>query len=158
MDIREVFWGDNKRKILTIFTFMVLILIIVALILTFNNKTSCTDYSCFQKAMSSCDKADYINQDSLASWGYTILGERDGECSVRVKLLDAKEGDLGIEKFVGMSMDCSYSLGVVAYPEKKLDNCHGRLKEELQGVVIEKLYKYIISNLGQVSESIKNAV
>jgi hypothetical protein len=30
--------------------------------------------------------------------------------------------------------------------------CHGKLKEDLQGLVIEKLHGYIIKNLGDIKQ------
>ena len=41
------------------------------------------------------------------------------------------------------------------YPEKDLDSCKGELKENLQSVIIENLYKYIIDNLGEISEELR---
>jgi hypothetical protein len=75
-----------------------------------------------------------------------------------VTLLQAKKGDLGLDKLAGYSMICSYPVGVTNYPEKDLGACTGRLKEELQGILIKKLYAYILANLGQVNESLHSVI
>ena len=42
-----------------------------------------------------------------------------------------------------------YPKGIPIYPEKDLSKCHGRLKEELQAIIINKLHTYIIENIGE---------
>lgn len=114
----------------------------------------CTNFGCFQIRMQECKAATFINEESEASWGYRIRGVYGHECRVDVILLNAKEGELGFREFEGNAMACYYDLGVVAYPEKNLDACHGELKENLQSVLIERLYKYIVANLGQIREEV----
>ncbi len=52
----------------------------------------------------------------------------------------------------GESIRCYYDLGVAGFPEKNLAACHGPLKEALQDLVIKKLYKYVVANLGEIKE------
>jgi len=106
--------------------------------------------------MEKCSKARYVNDAPEASWRYTILGEKDGACNIEVKLIQAKQGELGLEALMGYSMGCESRIGAAGYPEKNLENCHGRLKEELQGVMINKLYGYILQNVGKINESLSD--
>jgi len=157
MELKEVLESDRGRwAIVSIAVVVILVAVIVYLLLLGGRK--CGDYSCFKDSMASCSKAEYINEMPEASWGYTVLGSSNGQCTIRVKLLQAKQGVIDMTQLGGYYMDCSYPIGISTYPESDLSKCHGRLREELQNVVIKKLYAYIIENIGQVGESLRNAV
>lgn len=132
---------------------MILVVAVLALHYTFV-PANCVDYTCFQAHMAKCEPAVYINEEREASWKYEVLGTADDKCDVDVTLLSAKEGDIDLRKYEGTEMTCSHILGVSGYPEKNLGACRGTLKEGLQEVVIEKLYKYIVVNLGEIREEI----
>lgn len=157
MDIREVL-GSKRGKLAIILFIVALALLAYAIYSTFYKGAECANYSCFQKNMASCTKASYISEQPEASWGYNIIGSSGGNCVTRVNLLQAKTGNAEIAGLRGYYMDCTYPLGVTTYPEKNLDNCHGRLKEELQGILINKLYSHILQNIGQINEGLKSAV
>ena len=149
----------SKRKI--IIAILIVAFIVVASLLVYNNLfylKQCNNFECFQNAMSSCTRASYVNEEPEASWGYKIQGKSGDDCVIDVKLLQAKQGELGIDKLQGYDMSCYYSRGAKAYPEKDLDKCHGRLKEELQSIIIKKLHTYVIENLGKFDESLNKAV
>ena len=55
-------------------------------------------------------------------------------------------------------MSCFYDFGIAEYPEKDLSKCHGRLKEELQRIVIEKLHSHILENLGKIEAGLDLAI
>jgi hypothetical protein len=157
MELREAL-GSTRGKIAITLFIATLVFLGFAIYTTFYQGEQCANYSCFQKNMAACTKASYISEQPEASWGYNLVGLNGGNCVVNVKLLQAKKGTLDITGLRGYSMDCSYPNGIATYPEKNLDNCHGRLKEELQGVLINKLYAHILQNLGQISEGLKSAV
>lgn len=157
MNIKEMLESTRGKVAIVLFV-AALIFLCFAVYTTFYQGEQCVNYSCFQKNMAACTSASYISEEPEASWGYNIVGINGGNCVVKVKLLQAKKGDLEISGLRGYSMDCSYPRGIATYPEKNLDNCHGRLKEELQGVLINKLYAHILQNLGQISESLRSAV
>jgi hypothetical protein len=48
-------------------------------------------------------------------------------------------------------MICSLERGVVIAPESSLDDCAGELKEGLQDLVISRLHKYIVQNIGKIN-------
>ena len=138
---------------------ILIILLVVSLILAVNfsffQKKRCENYSCFQDAMKKCDKTIFINDAEEATWRYEIKEIKDSECNVNVKLLQIKRGDVSFEKLNGLDMDCSYLKGISTYPEKSLEKCHGRLKEELQTAMIKKLYNYILNSVGKIGEKLE---
>lgn len=156
MEEKEEFIAKYKWQL--VLGAVVIIAVIFASYFTFVKPISCTTYACFQENMASCNKATYINEDPEASWRYTIIGKESGECKIEVILLQAKKGDLELDLLKGYGMECIYPIGVVNYPDADLGACSGRLKEELQGIVIKKLYSYILDNLGQLDESLKSAI
>ena len=54
----------------------------------------------------------------------------------------------------GKDMVCYLPLGVVATPENNPNICTGKLKEEMQSLIIQKLHEYIVQNLGEISNEI----
>lgn len=145
----------KKDSVIIILVLLIALAAAFALYFTFK-PTSCAGYTCFQDYMASCARAQYINEEPEASWQYTILRRARESCEIRVTLLQAKEGDLSLAGFEGHSMDCTYPLGVVAYPDKDMARCHGLLKEDLQGLIIEKLHAYILNNLANVKDTLQN--
>ena len=59
-----------------------------------------------------------------------------------------------MEKLSGFNMVCTFPEGISTYPERDIERCHGRLKEELQKIVINRLHKYLIENLGEIEENL----
>lgn len=127
---------------------------IAAFYMSFYKTDRCNSFECFQQEMRECKKVSYINDDSQASWEYSIVGKKERLCMVRVELVNAKEGSLEIDKLIGDDMLCGYPIGVGTYPEKDLKRCHGALREGLQEIMIKKLHTYIIENLGQINSSL----
>jgi hypothetical protein len=138
---------------LVILVVIAVVLIVLAVQATFFHAPRCQTFECYEEYMKQCGRAQYLNDGEEATWRYSILGVQDGACVVEVTLLQPKEGDLGIDKLSGYSMECGFPKGVVAYPEKDLENCHGRLKEEMQSILIKKLHTYIVDNIGEINET-----
>lgn len=133
---------------------MILIVGAVALYATFT-PVRCNDFTCFEAHMAKCRPATYVNDlEKEASWKYKIMGTSNKKCDIEVTLLIAKESNLDLRLYEGDVMACSYPIGVSGYPEKNLAACNGDLKEGLQSIVIEKLYKYIVTNLGDIREEL----
>ncbi|MBS3081657.1 hypothetical protein J4416_01800 [Candidatus Pacearchaeota archaeon] len=132
---------------------LILVVAVLALYYTFV-PVSCEDYSCFEAHMTKCRSAVFVNEEDEASWKYEVLGTSDKKCNIEVTLLNAKEGNIDLRRYEDTTMTCAIAIGVAGYPEKNLELCHGTLKEGLQSVVIEKLYKYIIANLGEIREEL----
>lgn len=134
------------------------VLIIVAIIgayITFIYHPVCDNLACWDSKLRECSRASYLNEPVDVTWQYTILGKEsvDGEdkCKVNVKAIEIKRGLKKTEVLEGNSMICYLPFGVVTAPEGNPNICQGRLKEEMQGLIIQKLHEYIVQNLGEIS-------
>lgn len=143
----------RKRTMLILAGILSVILIGVIIYVLFLAPKYCSDLECFQKASADCKKAVYMNEDAVSSWKYKILGSEGDECRIEVTLMNVKEGQLGMDKLVGYDMTC-YTTGSVSYPERNLDICHGRLKEEMLNAIIEKLHAYVAGNIEEIGKTI----
>lgn len=129
---------------------------VVAALYYSDQPMECTSFECFADHMSRCAKATYINEEPKATWKYEITREIGDECNIEVTLEQAKEGNLRLLEFEDDSMICVYPVGTVDYPDRDLEMCSGKLKEDLQTVIIEKLHAYIIDNIGQIAQEVNS--
>lgn len=143
-----------NKNIIIILVVAIVIILAAALYFTFSYSKTCSNFECFSESMKSCSNAQFVSEQQEASWKYKIIGNEGRECKVNVRLLQAKEGELGIENLQGLDMDCFYASGVSTYPESDLSKCHGRLKEEIQTIIIKKLHTHILENLGKFDENL----
>lgn len=138
---------------------LVLAVLLLAFALYFTFKPqSCASEECFQNNMEECRPAIYINDAEQAAWKYEVKRKNSDGCDVDVTLLIAKEGELNVASLEGHSMTCTYPVGTFAYPEKNLDVCHGRLKEEIQVLIIERLHGYVINNLDEIKSKLESSI
>ena len=142
--------------------FVLVFLVIVAVItiyVTFFYYPNCNDMACWDSKLRDCSKAHFVNNPVDATWEYWILGKEtvneERRCSVRVKVVEIKRGLKKTESLTGKEMVCYLPLGIVTAPEGNPNLCVGRLKEEMQGLIIQKLHEYIVQNLGEISEDIE---
>src|SRR3989338_4168241 len=142
----------SEGAIITLIMFIV-ISAAFAMYYTFTSE-KCDTFACFQENMVTCSRATYVNEEPEASWGYEIIKRERIGCNIEVTLLSAKEGDLKLRRFERHTMTCTYPHGTVAYPDKDMSFCHGLLKEDIQGLIIDKLHTYVVDNL----EGIKNSL
>jgi hypothetical protein len=142
---------DEKVVVFVVFVFVALFAVALHYSLS---PVECLGYECFKSHMIDCSRATYINDDPEASWVYKILGKTVDGCAIDVKLLQAKQGGLNLRDLEQQSMTCIYPLGVAAYPDKDMSLCSGKLKESLQNIIIEKLHKYIINNIGDLKDAL----
>jgi hypothetical protein len=146
MDIKK------KRGIIIVVSTVVLLLAISFTL----RPTECQDFWCFKGNMEKCSPATYINDDLEATWRYEVVGSSKDRCEVEVTLLMMKEGELSTARLEGKSMSCNYPMGISAYPERNLEMCNGILKEEIQKMIIEKLHGYVLSNLDDIRQSLRD--
>ena len=147
------FVDQGVRKDRTVVALVLILVLAGAFALYFTFKpTSCETLECFQDHMVICSPAAFVNEEIEASWQYEIIKLTQDGCLINVKLLRAKEGELHLRAFEGDDMLCTYPRGVVAYPDKDMSLCHGLLKEDLQGLIIEKLHGYILKNLDDIKD------
>ncbi len=145
-----------KKENLNLLLILAVLIAFIAVLYFTLSPVRCESFACFQDKMGSCSQATYINEEPEASFLYNIKRKYRDKCEIEVTLLQAKEGELKLRGLEKHSMLCTYPLGVIAYPDKDLSLCHGRLKEDLQGIIIEKLHTYIVNNLGSIKEALGN--
>ena len=152
----------NKRGLgakLKIVIVLIIVILAIAIYFTFFYSYKCKDISCFREHQKRCNlissKTTFVNDIEDATWFYHIKGKKGNECKVQVKLLQVKKGDVSFSKLEGQSMNCYVPIGSVVAPESDISNCHGLLKEDLQETIINKLHKYIVNNLGEISEELE---
>ena len=135
-----------------------LVIAILAVYFTFFFTKTCRDQDCFNSALVKCQKAKYIDDRDDAAWDYKIVGKDDGKCNVRVLLLQLKQGTTTMKTMENKEMNCYLPLKIIMVPQSNIDNCHGILKEEMQKIMINKLFAYITSNVGSISEELRETI
>ena len=138
---------------------VIVIIAVVAVYVTFFYHPTCADIECWDSKLRECSRATYVNNPADVTWEYTILGKAVDEneeerCEVRVLAMDIKRGLKKTEILEGKEMVCYLPLGIVTAPEGNPNICQGRLKEEMQGLIIQKLHEYIVQNLGEIGEDV----
>ncbi len=149
-------FGERGSRSRTYWTWglgiFILILLIVLVWANFFWYRECSNAQCFADYLKNC-RSSKFDKTGAMQFQYRILGIREGQCAVSVKLL---QGDLNNEdsrKIEGDSMDCLLPKGMVVVPEAEIAYCHGVLKEGLQDLIISKMHKYIVQNLGDVKDA-----
>jgi len=145
----------GRKKILIIF---VLLVLLVATYFTFFFSYTCKDLACFQAHQEKCAKTKFIKDNEEMTWEYNIIGKSNTQCEIEVKIEKIKKGALDKKILEGKSMTCYLPLGDIDSPEEKISLCHGLLKEELQGLMIQKLHEYVVENIGEISEELKKVI
>ena len=143
-----------KKRHGSILITAVVILLIIAIYLTFIYTPTCKDIACWEAKLVKCSKAKYLNDAKDISWSYTIKGKVNDRCEVNVKALEIKRGLTSTMVLEGKDMDCFLPFGAIVEPEQNPNICNGRLKEEMQTLIIEKLHQYILSNIGSISKEL----
>ncbi|MEK6894992.1 MAG: hypothetical protein AABX48_00570 [Nanoarchaeota archaeon] len=150
----------NKRgKALIVFLIIgIIIALAVAIYFMFFFHYSCADndLACFKSYQAKCLKTKFINDQPDATWNYVIQGKSKGICEIEVTILKVKTGDVGNKALEGQSMICSLPIGSIDSPESDTSKCHGRLKEEMQNLIIQKLHSYVVGNLGEIETSLNS--
>jgi len=112
---------------------------------------ACSDKSCFENSLKGCSRASYINDDANAIWQYRILLSLGNECRINVKAAEIKSDAESQAALKGKEMLCSIPKPAVEMPEKRLEYCHGDLKESMQDLMIKRMQLYIINSLNASS-------
>ena len=141
-----------KRGLIISIIFVVLA---IAVFITFFYQPRCDNLVCWETKLVECSRATYINNPLDVTWEYKINGEKEGKCEVEVTALQIKRGLRKTEVLEGKSMTCLLPLGTTAAPEANPNLCTGRLKEEIQNLIIIKLHEYVVQNVGQIDEALR---
>lgn len=110
----------------------------------------CNSWDCFNENLGSCERTKFIGGNEII-FEYTVLGATEDKCLVNVKFLQGELNNQDSMKLEMQEMVCRLPRGVIMIPESNLDNCHGLLKENLQNLVIKKLYTYLVQNVEKIS-------
>jgi hypothetical protein len=133
---------------------IILVILVAAIYLTFIYTPKCSNIACWENKLQSCKRAEYTADKNDVVWAYEIEGKSGGNCKVNVKALEVKQGLTSAISLEGKDMDCFTSLGVISTLESNPNLCHGILKEEMQGIIINKLHQYILQNIGSISQEL----
>lgn len=144
--------------IIIILAIAIVFVAIAAVFFTFFYTKNCKDEACWKYNYEKCVRASYVDDREDAAWSYQILGKKTGNCNVLVSLLQLKKGDVNMAELEDKSMICSPEIGDLNLPQSNLENCHGLLKEEMQKLMINKLFNYVLDNVGQISDELKKAI
>ncbi len=142
---------EKRRKIQLAIAITVILLVAVILSLHLFYFRKCENKTCFNDYLRDCKKAQYTSFSNM-TFHYKILGKEDGNCSVNIKMLKGDFNNQDSLKLETKDMTCSLPLGVVMTPESDISLCHGLLKEGLQDLIIQKMHRYIVQNLGKINE------
>ncbi|MEM3405882.1 MAG: hypothetical protein QW117_02850 [Candidatus Pacearchaeota archaeon] len=171
--------NSNFKKIFIIILISIIILLLSLLIFSFKYQYKCKDHTCFNSAVINCQRSYYLDDSVEATWEYRINGiekkclsynklgfclNYEKRCLINVKLLMIKEGKKDLQYLVGEEMNCyitkeeAISLlnqNKKIKPQSNLDKCSGKLKEDIQNIIIKNLWGIIIKNLGTIQEEVR---
>ena len=117
--------------------------------------SECSNIECYENALNGCNKVWVLNEDDTYVWKYEILGDNNkGNCDVEVELIKIKEGKIDAEGLERKTMVCNVNTNN-KYPEKDMISCSGVLREEFQEIIIDRMHDYILQNLGEISNKLK---
>ena len=143
----------------------VIISILVAVVLagavyfTFFHAQTCDNLACWEKNLKQCSRAKYYNTPTEVEWLYTIKGKSGDKCEVEVEILKLKGG---LEKALvleGKSMTCYLEMNdagetIIVAPEKDINICTGRLKEEMQTLMLKGLYESVVGSVEEIGSAL----
>lgn len=147
--------GYNKNMLSTGFIILIIVIILIGAYFLFFFYRTCDTEACYNDAIKGCSRVIYIKEDSTASWLYRINGGNEIECVVEVTLLNLKRGEIDIEKLQGKSMTCNVNKKNPLNPETNIAECTGKLKEELQDLIIQRMHSFVLENLKEVIPAIE---
>ena len=151
----------KKRTLLFIVLFIIGLIIISAVVYIFLFTRECNSEECFIVALRKCQRAEYTSESEGNVWHYSIKPDLgiSKTCNVAVKNIAISSQDEIAKKVQGKSMICKIPkeyAGTYTQVHQKLEYCSGPLKEALQDVIIDRFYKYIIQNIGEITEEVRN--
>jgi len=144
------FW-KKIRIILIILIILTVILLMYGFI--FRAKL-CKDEVCFFDSLNECKRVYFVKEDPEYSWLYIISKEAsEDSCEVKVSLSSVKQESIDSRMLQGKEMICIVPKTITNFPEKDISRCTGLLKEELQDLIIQKMYDYLLTNAQEINAS-----
>jgi len=142
---------STKSIFIIIITVIIIVVVLAAVYFLFFYTSACENKQCFDNALDKCKKVSLVKGDEKAVWNYKILGDGENGCRVEVRLIQLKQGQVDIQKLEGEEMVCDY-IKSDTFPEEDISMCSGKLKEELQDIIIKRMHDYLLKNLGDLQE------
>ncbi len=145
-------WKNIKKLSYWRWFSILMILAVVSFIvwLLFFSYAECDSWDCFNNHLEECSRAKFVGGERMI-FEYTIFRSSSDYCEVNIELLQGELDNQDSLRLEGSKMRCRLPKGVIMIPGSNIDNCNGELKEGLQGLIIEKLYTYIVQNLGRLN-------
>ncbi|MDP2924932.1 MAG: hypothetical protein Q8N99_01025 [Nanoarchaeota archaeon] len=145
------------RIAISLIILIIAIMIFLIFILAFYSK-KCSDENCFFSSLNVCKRVNFIKEDSQSAWRYNIQGEAGNLCKVDIVLLKMKEGGYDTEKLQNEKMTCIIPKKLQGYPEEDLSKCSGKLKEDIQEIIIQKMHNYLLQNCGEIKKEFNMSI
>ena len=154
----------NKR-VLILIIFLVIIISLASYFMFFKTK-NCDTVGCFEKSAAECKRAKIYTQENGGTVTFYKVKGRDGDnCKLYVKIVETN-AELDPETasiFKNKDMNCKiplnkFSIMTLDEMGSDLDYCTGPLKEEMYGVLVKKLYKLVLDDLGLVLEEVERVI
>ena len=139
--------SKNRNKLSLILVLIIILIVIASIYFCYSQK--CQDRACFFQKLASCSKSSWTNNAQDTIWKYTILGNSEEKCNVNVEILSSTEEST---KLANKKMTCIISKSSSTLPGQDLSLCTGKLKEELQDLIINKMQSYIVENLKEINQ------
>jgi hypothetical protein len=73
-------------------------------------------------------------------------------------MLQIKKGKQELASLEGEEMVCALPSGVLISPESNLKDCSGKLKENIQDIVISRMHTQIVENLDQINQTLTKVI
>jgi hypothetical protein len=145
---------DKKRGLKIFLIILAVLVLVLAIYFTFFFYSTCSDSNCYYSHLAKCSRTNFEREDSSAKWIYKITGSENNKCSVEVSVVQIKLGDIQNTILEGKSMTCLVEKNLLVFPDSDLLKCSGKLKEELQSLIIQKLHSYILENVGEIKQGL----
>jgi len=118
----------------------------------FSGTVECGDVACYQEYLLSCKQSYLFNEDDNYVYRYEILGANTvSYCNVDVRLIKVKGGSDDSQSLEGLNMECMINRFEDVLPEKDMLACDGKLRQELQEIIIDRMHNQILRNIKQVN-------
>lgn len=112
--------------------------------------------SCFQKYVQDCKPAQVAVIRNNNAYLYAVGSQLGKTCEVNIKALRMDAGaPPEFKSLEGKEMSCKIPKQELAATnfddfDNLLTYCHGPLKEELYGIIIQRMYSLVVSQLGDI--------
>jgi len=143
---------NKKRESIYAVVFPILALLIITTAIISNYEKDCYySESCFNQAFHDCAKAKVIAYQNDNTFEYRILNQEDEYCMVEVKIIEVNPqvDSATQEAFKDKDMLCKLPIAE-GFTTDKLNYCEGPLKEAIYELTIQKMYKLLANNLGEI--------